>query len=110
MLLSNVLYLSRHTTHLHSSPTRRSSDLDFKALLDSAHERGLKVIADLVVNHTSDQHAWFQEGRKDPDSPYRDYYVWSDRSEEHTSELQSPCNLVCRLLHEKQNIYITHIR
>jgi maltose alpha-D-glucosyltransferase/alpha-amylase len=51
---------------------------DFKALLDSAHERGLKVIADLVVNHTSDQHAWFQEGRKDPDSPYRDYYVWSD--------------------------------
>ncbi|HLL50506.1 MAG TPA: maltose alpha-D-glucosyltransferase, partial [Thermomicrobiales bacterium] len=51
---------------------------DFKALLDAAHERGLKVIADLVVNHTSDQHAWFQEGRKDPNSPYRDYYVWSD--------------------------------
>ena len=51
---------------------------DFKALLDAAHERGLKVIADLVVNHTSDQHAWFQEGRKDPESPYRDYYVWSD--------------------------------
>ena len=40
---------------------------DFKALLDSAHERGLKVIADLVVNHTSDQHVWFQEGRKDPE-------------------------------------------
>ena len=39
---------------------------------------GCKVIADLVVNHTSDQHAWFQEARKDPDSPYRDYYVWSD--------------------------------
>ncbi len=51
---------------------------DFKALLDAAHERGLKVIADLVVNHTSDQHAWFQEARKSPDSPYRDYYVWSD--------------------------------
>jgi maltose alpha-D-glucosyltransferase/alpha-amylase len=51
---------------------------DFKALLDAAHERGLKVIADLVVNHTSDQHAWFQEARKDPESPYRDYYVWSD--------------------------------
>jgi maltose alpha-D-glucosyltransferase/alpha-amylase len=51
---------------------------DFKALLDAAHERGLKVIADLVVNHTSDQHAWFQEARKNPDSPYRDYYVWSD--------------------------------
>ena len=51
---------------------------DFKALLDAAHERGLKVIADLVVNHTSDQHAWFQAARSDPDSPYRDYYVWSD--------------------------------
>jgi maltose alpha-D-glucosyltransferase/alpha-amylase len=51
---------------------------DFKLLLDAAHERGLKVIADLVMNHTSDQHMWFQESRNDPDSPYRDYYVWSD--------------------------------
>ncbi|MGH2615181.1 MAG: maltose alpha-D-glucosyltransferase [Thermomicrobiales bacterium] len=51
---------------------------DFKALLDAAHDRGLKVIADLVVNHTSDQHLWFQEGRKNPESPYRDYYVWGD--------------------------------
>ena len=39
---------------------------DFKVLLDLAHERGLKIIADMVVNHTSDQHAWFQEARKDP--------------------------------------------
>ena len=52
--------------------------VDLKTFLDAAHERGLKVIADLVVNHTSDQHVWFQEARKDPDSPYRDYYVWSD--------------------------------
>ncbi len=51
---------------------------DFKELIDAAHERGLKVIADMVVNHTSDQHAWFQESRKDPNSPLRDYYVWSD--------------------------------
>ncbi|MFN8665410.1 MAG: maltose alpha-D-glucosyltransferase [Thermomicrobiales bacterium] len=51
---------------------------DFKALLDAAHERGLKVIVDLVMNHTSDQHMWFQESRKDPNGPYRDYYVWSD--------------------------------
>jgi len=51
---------------------------DFKELIDAAHERGLKVIADMVVNHTSDQHAWFQESRKDPHSTYRDYYVWSD--------------------------------
>ncbi len=51
---------------------------DMKHLLEEAHARGLKVIADLVVNHTSDQHRWFQEGRRDPESPYRDYYVWSD--------------------------------
>jgi maltose alpha-D-glucosyltransferase/alpha-amylase len=51
---------------------------DFKHFLDEAHARGLKVIADLVMNHTSDQMHWFQEARRDPNSPYRDYYVWSD--------------------------------
>jgi maltose alpha-D-glucosyltransferase/alpha-amylase len=51
---------------------------DFINFIDAAHARGLKVVADLVLNHTSDQHAWFQEARSDPDSPKRDYYVWSD--------------------------------
>jgi maltose alpha-D-glucosyltransferase / alpha-amylase len=51
---------------------------DMRRLLEAAHARGLKVIADMVMNHTSDQHRWFQEARRDPDSPYRDYYVWSD--------------------------------
>jgi maltose alpha-D-glucosyltransferase/alpha-amylase len=51
---------------------------DFKAFLDQAHSKGLRVVADLVMNHTSDQHPWFQEARADPDSPKRDYYVWSD--------------------------------
>lgn len=51
---------------------------DFRRFIDAAHERGLRVIADLVMNHTSDQHAWFQEARSNPDSPKRDYYVWSD--------------------------------
>jgi maltose alpha-D-glucosyltransferase/alpha-amylase len=51
---------------------------DFKEFLDLAHARGLRVIADLVMNHTSDQHPWFQEARKSLDSPKRDYYVWSD--------------------------------
>ncbi len=51
---------------------------DFKRFLDEAHARGLRVIADLVMNHTSDQMTWFQEARRDPNSPYRDYYVWSD--------------------------------
>ena len=50
---------------------------DFEAFLREAHRRGLRVIADLVVNHTSDQHPWFQEARRDPASPKRGYYVWS---------------------------------
>jgi maltose alpha-D-glucosyltransferase / alpha-amylase len=51
---------------------------DFKNLVIRAHELGLKVITDLVLNHTSDQHPWFQSSRSSPDSPHRDYYVWSD--------------------------------
>ncbi len=51
---------------------------DFKALLDDAHSRGLRVIIDFVMNHTSDQHRWFQESRRDPQGPYGDFYVWSD--------------------------------
>ena len=53
---------------------------DFKKLLDKAHENGLKVIMDLVVNHTSDQHPWFLESQKSKDNPYRDYYLWEDAS------------------------------
>jgi len=52
--------------------------VDFKNFLDAAHSRGIRVIADLVLNHTSDQHPWFQEARESPDSPKRDWYVWSD--------------------------------
>jgi maltose alpha-D-glucosyltransferase/alpha-amylase len=51
---------------------------DFEAFVAEAHRRGIRVIADLVVNHTSDKHPWFQEARAAPDSPYRAYYVWSD--------------------------------
>jgi maltose alpha-D-glucosyltransferase/alpha-amylase len=50
---------------------------DFEAFLQEAHRRGLRVIADLVLNHTSDRHPWFQEARQDPSSPKRDYYVWN---------------------------------
>jgi maltose alpha-D-glucosyltransferase/alpha-amylase len=56
---------------------------DFKAFLDAAHRRGLRVVTDLVMNHTSDQHHWFQEARKGPSSPYHDYYVWSDTGTEY---------------------------
>ena len=49
---------------------------DFKTLLSECHKRGLKLIMDLVVNHTSDEHKWFIESRKSVDNPYRDYYIW----------------------------------
>ena len=51
---------------------------DFRNLVEAAHERGIRIIADLVVNHTSSDHPWFQESRSSPDSPKRDWYVWSD--------------------------------
>ncbi len=55
---------------------------DFKRFLEAAHDRGLKVITELVINHTSDQHEWFQRARKAPiGSKERDYYVWSDTDE-----------------------------
>lgn len=49
---------------------------DFELLLDGLHNRGMKLIMDLVVNHTSDEHAWFRESRKSKDNPYRDFYIW----------------------------------
>ena len=51
---------------------------DFAELLHQASNRGIRVIIDLVVNHTSDQHPWFQSARSSPDSPYRDWYVWAE--------------------------------
>ncbi|PZG48672.1 maltose alpha-D-glucosyltransferase [Spongiactinospora gelatinilytica] len=51
---------------------------DFIKLVDEAHKRGMRVIADLVMNHTSDQHPWFQASRHDPTGPFGDFYVWSD--------------------------------
>ena len=60
----------------------RLGDLgDLVAFVDAANARGIRVIADLVVNHTSVQHPWFQEARQDPDSKYRDYYLWTDDPE-----------------------------
>lgn len=56
---------------------------NFKELVRQAHERGMRVIADLVMNHTSDQHPWFQSARTSRTSPYRDYYVWSDTDQKY---------------------------
>ncbi len=59
---------------------------DFVAFTHAAKQRGLRVLIDLVVNHTSDRHPWFQAARKDPDSPYRDWYVWSKEKPATASE------------------------
>lgn len=58
---------------------------DMDELLDEAKQRGIKIIMDLVVNHTSDEHAWFVEARENPDSPKRDYYIWRDQPNNLTS-------------------------
>ncbi|MET1045014.1 MAG: maltose alpha-D-glucosyltransferase [Microbacteriaceae bacterium] len=56
---------------------------EFRDLVTKAHERNMRVIIDLVLNHTSDQHEWFQQSRTDPDGPYGDFYVWSDTDEKY---------------------------
>ncbi|MCP3142130.1 maltose alpha-D-glucosyltransferase [Pyxidicoccus xibeiensis] len=56
---------------------------DFQRLVDESHKRGIRIITELVVNHTSDQHPWFQEARSDPKSPKRDWYVWSDTDDKY---------------------------
>jgi len=58
---------------------------DFRAFLDAAHVRGMRVLTELAVNHTSDQHPWFVEARSSRDNPKRDYYVWSDTDERFAS-------------------------
>ena len=54
---------------------------DFDRMLSEMHKRGIRLVMDLVVNHTSDEHKWFVESRKSKDNPYRDYYIWRDAKE-----------------------------
>lgn len=56
---------------------------EFRELVTKAHERNMRIVIDLVMNHTSDQHEWFQQSRSDPDGPYGDFYVWSDTDEKY---------------------------
>ena len=56
---------------------------DLKELIHAAHERDIRIVMDLVLNHTSDEHPWFQASRSDRNSPYRDYYVWSDTDQKY---------------------------
>lgn len=64
---------------------------EFVEFMHLASERGIRVLADLVVNHTSDQHPWFQQSRRDKNSPYRDYYIWSkERPENYNRGMAMP--------------------
>ncbi|MFC0682438.1 maltose alpha-D-glucosyltransferase [Lysobacter korlensis] len=56
---------------------------EFRELVTKAHERNMRIIMDFPLNHTSDQHEWFQQSRSDPEGPYGDYYVWSDTDEKY---------------------------
>src|SRR5690606_10855493 len=58
---------------------RHGSEGDFVEFMHQAKQRGIRVIMDLVVNHTSDRHRWFQSARQDRSSPYRDWYIWSKK-------------------------------
>ncbi|KAF1738832.1 Alpha-glucosidase [Beauveria bassiana] len=66
------------------------SDVD--ALKDKLHERGMKLVLDLVMNHTSDQHEWFQQSRKSKDNPYRDWYIWRPPRYDAKGNRQPPNN------------------
>jgi maltose alpha-D-glucosyltransferase/alpha-amylase len=57
---------------------------DFRDLVTAVHARGMRIVTDLILNHTSDQHPWFQAARADRESPYRDYYVWSDTDQRYS--------------------------
>ncbi|PVH86004.1 glycoside hydrolase family 13 protein [Cadophora sp. DSE1049] len=65
---------------------------DVDDLIDGCHKRGLKFVMDLVVNHTSDQHKWFQEAKSSKDSPYRDYYMWKKPKYDAQGKRQPPNN------------------
>lgn len=66
---------------------------DFEELLQKAHQKGIRIVMDLVVNHTSDRHPWFLESRRSKDNPYRDYYIWRDGKENQPPNNWTSCFL-----------------
>ncbi|WP_410514927.1 alpha-amylase family glycosyl hydrolase [Paenibacillus sp. BR2-3] len=71
-------YHKYDTTDFYSVDPQYGSVEDFRRLTKEAHKRGMKVTIDLALNHTSNQHPWFQDASKDKNSPHRDYYIWAD--------------------------------
>ena len=64
---------------------------EFKAFLSAAHSRGIRIIIELVLNHTSDQHPWFLESRSSRENPKRDWYVWSDTDDRYQRRSHHLC-------------------
>lgn len=83
---------------------------DFEELLTQAHQRDMKIIMDLVVNHTSDKHPWFIESRKSKDNPYRDYYLWQDGKDgKAPNELESVFEGSAWQYDENTDMYYLHL-
>lgn len=82
---------------------------DFKNLLNEAHKKNLKVMMDIVVNHTSTKHKWFQESSKSESNPYRDFYVWKKNTGEIPNNWQSKFGGEAWTLDEKTDSYYLHL-
>lgn len=88
---------------------------DFQTLLQEAKRRDIRIVMDLVLNHTSDEHPWFIEARKSKDNPYRDYYIWQEGRKDETGEEMEPTNWAsfftpsCWEKDEKTDEYYMHI-
>ncbi|MCF4171708.1 alpha,alpha-phosphotrehalase [Vibrio sp. McD22-P3] len=83
---------------------------DFDELLEQAHQKGIRIIMDIVVNHTSTQHEWFQSALGDKQSPYRDYYIWKPgRDEQAPNNWQSKFGGSAWALDEATNEYYLHL-
>lgn len=84
---------------------------DYDQLLEEAHKRGIKIVMDLVLNHTSDEHPWFIEAKQSKDSPKRDYYIWADPKADGSAPTNwaSFFGVPCWTYDEKTNQYYMHI-
>ena len=83
---------------------------DYDRMLEKAHSLGLKIVMDLVVNHTSDEHAWFAESRSSKDNPYRDYYIWKDGKDgKAPSNMGSAFGGSAWEMDEKTGMYYMHL-
>lgn len=82
---------------------------DMDRLIEEAKKRNIKIIMDLVVNHTSDQHEWFQSALSDVNSPYRDYYIWRENKGDLPNDMESIFGGPAWTLDEKSNEYYLHL-